>query len=261
MTIPPRRPLALAALMLALPACEYGALDIEGGHTIEFGDVRSGDMKVDYLQILNTGSGGVTITELVPLTGSPIWMPGMDPSHSAPFVIWFEGRLIPPGLATSYRVTYTAPNVRKPPDGHVYQPREDAATLEVLGLDIKDDVVTTEVSLTARVVAEDCGPPPQVDFGDVSVGTRTSRTITLSNNMAFVSHSFVGSAESSTGGHVGFALDQSTPPGTTTEDPGETRTVIVWFEPSSAGDFAATLPVRPRSGCFQWDVPLSGRGL
>lgn len=247
----------LGLFLIAFAGCESALLEIEGGDVVDFGDVRSGDRATRYVKVLNNGTAGATLTELVRISGVPVRITGLETEPTS-FNIWFPpGGVVPPAEYLAMKAEYIAPNAEAS--------RVDEATLELRAMDaIRKEEITKVFTLTARVVAEPCDPLAPLDFGTVSVGARAMRSFELVNTLPFASRTFVGLPESTTEDHAAFSLDPATPPGNSqeneaTRDAGAgVRQVIVWFEPTRAGAFTAWLPVRPASGCALVHVPLSG---
>ncbi len=99
--------------------------------------------------------------------------------------------------------------------------------------------------------------PPSIDFGNVTVGTSSDQTITITNtSVASVLHGTVGSLSApfsvvSGGGAFNNVL------------PGNSVTVTVRFSPAAAGLSSATLTITHTLGVQSGstDVPLSGTGV
>jgi hypothetical protein len=96
--------------------------------------------------------------------------------------------------------------------------------------------------------------PGHVNFGDVTTGENSTRTVTLSNNGApditISNLSVAGSGFSASGVPSGLILKQ-----------GETATLSVTFSPASSGDVTGQVLMASDAAAEALEISLSGKGV
>jgi len=87
-------------------------------------------------------------------------------------------------------------------------------------------------------------PPAQIDFGDVTVGETGTLTLTITNVECGDGFEFAISVGSVTADPLPFSLDEdAAPPPEVVLAVGASMDIDLYFSPTEAGDFAATLTI------------------
>jgi hypothetical protein len=198
--------------------------------SVAFGDVVVGNTNTQTLTLSNSGTANLTISQIT-VSGTGFSTTGvslpitLSPGQKSGFNVAFA----PTGAGS---VTGSLSLVSDAPDS--------PATVPLSG---------TGISATYQLSAS----PTSLSFGDVTVGTSTSQTATLSNN----GNSSVTISQVTVSG-AGFSASGVTPP--LTLEAGQSVTLTVTFAPTTAGSVTGSLSITSNASNSPATISLSGSG-
>jgi hypothetical protein len=213
--------------------------------SLSFGNVPLGQSMAKTATLTNSGSTSVVITQ--------------DSATSAAFTI--TGLTLPatiaPGQSTSATITF-APTTVGATNGNVTV--NGNASLTVGAASGSSNPQTTAISATLPVsgtgtgAAQLAASPTSVAFGNVTVGTTQSATVTLTNSGTT---SETLSQASATG--AGLTVSGLTLPMTLSS--GQSASFTATFAPTTAGNLAGNIAITNNGTNATLNIPVSGAGV
>ena len=235
------------------PSIEVIESDGVNDGTLNFGDVKSGTVKVESVIIKNTGNVTLTVNAYTDTSEFGIEPIGklisfnLNPSEQVVLKVIFDATSLKGG-------TY---------EGKMYiTETSTSATMKTINLK-----ATVIVPANLAITDLQGNPISSLDFGSVKVGSTVQRTIVIKNtsnvplNVKVTSYDKkfkVGRYDPRTGGII-FSVSQLF-----TLQPGESQQIVIQFDSAnllgepilSRGDYTATLFVTTKEGDFRTSIDL-----
>jgi hypothetical protein len=200
---------------------------------VQFGTVSDGSTGTSSLTVSNNGTADLTIS-LITLSGAEFGVSGIA-----------TPKTISAGQSATMSVTF--------------QPTVAGAASGSLAITSNDpNTPTANVTLSGTGSSTATGQlkasPTSLSFGNVSVGSNATQTITLTNS-GTLAVQITGVAASGTGV---TATGVTTP---LTLDPAGTATLSVTFAPTTAGSITGSVTVTSSASGSPMTIPLTGTGI
>ncbi|MBL8953309.1 MAG: choice-of-anchor D domain-containing protein, partial [Myxococcaceae bacterium] len=211
--------------------------------TYDFFGVAMGLTRPLDIQIRNTGTGGLQLDTLEPVSGD-----------TQVFNVEFQPQEVSPGSTARIRATFTAPtsdDVQKP----------FSAMFKLTAGNTAEGAGTADIELKGIAVKTSCVLPDTLDFGGVGVGSTETRTIRIENLTSQADTATLGPITSSNGDHNAIKYGPGWNAGPISLSPGANREVSFRFTPTQTASYSVLVRVKVSEACPESTVRLIGAGV